>query len=53
MLVSILKDFIEMMHVELLRLLPSRHKVDHTIELVIGAKLLAMTSYQMTPIELK
>lgn len=45
--VSILKDFIEIMSTELPRQLLPKHEVDPAIQLFSGTKLLAMALYQM------
>ena len=51
-MVKILKEFKDVMHVELLKKLPPRRPIDHKIELLPGAKPPAQVPYRMSPAEL-
>lgn len=50
---SVLQDYIKMMPIELPKWLPTGHKMDHIIELVLNAKPLMMTPYWMTLVKLR
>ena len=50
--VSILKEFKDVMPAELPKELPPRRPIDHKIELMPGTKALAQAPYRMSPAEL-
>ena len=50
--VSILKEFKDVMPAELPKKLPPRRPIDHKIELMLGTKASTQASYRMPPVEL-
>ena len=51
-IVPVLKEYVDVVHLELAKKLPPRRPIDYQIELVPGAKLLAQVAYRMTPSKL-
>ena len=48
----LLGEFTDVMPLELPKTLPSRHVIDHRIELGLGSKPPSKPSYRMSPMEL-